>query len=90
MFSSLYNIRKVRSFSIVTSKDLHRKDIPVQERMKFESLQFVSPSRSRKKPMIYLVILAIVIYAIVYLNNSYTIDRVKVKIYKNDLEKVIK
>jgi len=88
MFS--FKSKRVRPFSIATSKDFKRQDLPLEERMKFQSLQYSSPSRSPKKAVIYLVLLIAVIAGIAYLNVSSNFDNIKFKVEKKDLEKVVR
>jgi len=85
-----FKSQKVRHFSIATSKDFNRKDLPLEERLKFKSLQYSSPCRSPKRAVIYLVLLIAVIAGIAYLNVSSNFDNMKFKVEKKDLEKVVR
>lgn len=82
--------KRVRPFSIATSKDFKRQELPLEERLKFTSLQYSSPSRSPKKAIIYLILLVAVIAGIAYLNVSSNFENIKFKVEKKDLEKVVR
>jgi hypothetical protein len=90
MFFSGLTSRKTKPFSIVTSKSMKRKELSIEERMKFQSLNYQTPSRSKAKLIVNLVILFVVITSIIYLNVKSNIRNVKIVIDKQQLEKVTK
>ena len=90
MFFNNLTGRRGKQFSVITSKDLKKSNAPIEQRLKFESLQYQTPSRSKLKLLVNLLLLAAVLGGIIYLNVSGNLNNFKIQIGKDQLEKVKK